>query len=174
MFAAPSLTASSRRWLRAAISARRATASPAAAELAPTAQTSSPAAQLAAASHTSPPVARLAATAQTPTAMTIEEARKLRDELARFSQSSEYPDLASDMAARLREQVLGEPLQLEHALHIPPWQVTTQSDDGVELTWTQDLGHESGTRLWLIANVERLPNGWKVRAVTLAHAHARR
>jgi hypothetical protein len=106
--------------------------------------------------------------------MTIEEARKLRDELARFSKTKKHPHLPPDMAARLRDEVLGEPLQLADVLYITPWQLTNQSSDGVELTWTLDLGHESGTRLWLIADVERLPNGWKVRTVTLTHAHARR
>jgi hypothetical protein len=106
--------------------------------------------------------------------MTIEELRELRDELARFSQTSEYQNLEPDVAARLREEVLGEPLRLDDALYIPPWELTKQSSDGVELTWTLDVGHESGTRLWLIADVDRLTNGWKVHAVRLAHAHARR
>jgi hypothetical protein len=121
----------------------------------------------------SPPAAQSATAAPTPTAMTIEEARKLRDELARFSKTND-PQLPPDLAARLRDQVPGEPMQLDDVLSIPPWQVTEQSSDGAELTWTLDLGHESGTRLWLIADVERLPDGWKVRTVTLAHAHARR
>jgi hypothetical protein len=122
----------------------------------------------------SPPAAPSATVAPTPTAMTIEDTRKLRDELARFSKTNEHPHLPPDVAARLRDQVPGEPVQLDDVLSIPPWRLTKQSGDGVELTWTLDLGHESGTRLWLIADVERLPDGWNVRTVTLAQAHARR
>ena len=106
--------------------------------------------------------------------MTMEDVRALRDELARFSKTPEHQDLPPDIATRLRDAVLGEPVRLDDDLYIPPWQLTEQSADAVELSWTLDQGHESGTRLWLIAHVERVANGWKVREMMLAHAHARR
>lgn len=106
--------------------------------------------------------------------MTPEQARELRSELARFLRTSDHADVDHEIATQLREQQLGQPIQLEDGLQIAPWQLSNQTNAAVELTWTLDLGHESGTRRWLVAHVDRLPTGWKVREISLAHAHALR
>jgi hypothetical protein len=84
--------------------------------------------------------------------------------------STDFPDLPDNIVAMVREWQIGEPLQLEDGLLLPPWRITKQTSAGVELTWTLDLGHESGTRVWLVARVDRLATSWKARSVHLVHA----
>ena len=102
--------------------------------------------------------------------ITLDEARDIRRELERYLKTTEHLDVPDDMAARLREWVIGEPLQTADAIVIPPWRVAKQTSRGVELNWALDLGHESGTRVWFVARVDRIAGGWKVRDVTLMHA----
>ena len=107
--------------------------------------------------------------------LTLEEVRGLGQELERYLRSEAPLEVPVDRAAELRAWRVGEPFEGPDGVSLPPWRIATQPTEGVELTWTIDLGHESGTRVWLVANVDRVPGGgWKVRGVSLAHAHRAR
>ena len=103
--------------------------------------------------------------------VTLDQARALRGVLAAYLQGTKPLAVSDDSAQLLRETLIGEPLQLDDGLAIPPWQLAAATDGGVVLTWTIDPGHESGTRSWFVVGADRVGDGWKVRELGLAHAH---
>jgi hypothetical protein len=104
--------------------------------------------------------------------MTRDDVRSLADELARFLRDEPLA-VPTDLVVMLRDQVIGEPrADADGIHHLPPWRLRPTTT-GVELTWTIDLGHDSGVRRWFVATADRAATGWIVRGVSLAHAHRR-
>jgi hypothetical protein len=80
-------------------------------------------------------------------------------------------DIPDDEVDRVRSQRVWDPIQDASGLLLPPWRLERQTAEGVELRWTIDLGHESGTRRWFSARVDRKAGGWRVRDVTAGSGH---
>jgi hypothetical protein len=107
-------------------------------------------------------------------AISLEDARRIADALARHLRDRALDGITADDVARLRAANISEPVETADGIAIPPWHINAGDNEHVELTWTIDLGHESGVRRWFVARVTRDGDEWAVRSVSAAYARRAR
>lgn len=78
-----------------------------------------------------------------------------------------------DEEERREIEAVMEAWRREQGIEGAVWRVEERTEGRMVMTWTVDLGHESGTRRWWVATVVRGAEGWTAE-VTMAHAHRRR
>jgi len=98
--------------------------------------------------------------------LTLAEARSIAPVLGRHLKTAPLEEVHGEWVRPLRQWQVGEPVASgDGSWLLPPWRVARVTREGVELTWTLDLGHESGVRTWYSAWVERAASGWRVQRV---------
>lgn len=102
-------------------------------------------------------------------ALDLADARALGHELQRHLKEAPLA-VPSEAEALLRGCVVGEATDGPDGVWLPPWRFVAVTPTEVELTWTIDLGHDSGRRQWFAARAARAPAAWLITAVEVGHA----
>jgi hypothetical protein len=106
--------------------------------------------------------------------MSLDEVRGLREELERHLREKPLA-VPDELVSMLRAAAVGAPLETEDGISLPPWRIgkiDLSKAIEVELTWTIDLGHESGVRSWFVARTRRTHSGWQVQAVSFTNSRS--
>jgi hypothetical protein len=128
-------------------------------------QSASAAPSVTSAAPSAGPLAIASTTMDTPQPpLSLDEARSLGRVLGHYLKIAPLAEVPSDLVSMLRTQVVGDPLETADGLMIPPWRFGRRTERGLELIWTIDLGHESGTRRWSSRSRSSHPRDGRSRA----------